>query len=376
VSGYDFVESDASKRYRATNADGSIGPLMISTFVRNVLFVRPSYFVIVDNVADSAAHAYQMRFHFGDSAKIDTGLGWFRASCAGNNVVGVRTLAPAPYGFSEVDSILPAACITPVQTVKRMDFAFVVYPSTASAWAGKPAFTLANQTLSATVVHVSGSIAFDHIIRHSGAADSVAVGGYVCNGKAASVGKNADGKVLDLFLADGARIADSSGGRILLQSGSSVNGVHVAFGDTAIMVYLDQKGGPNLRIFAPGANPALVKVPGWNVTVTVAGDYLLITGPAPAVENKPVKRSHIADEIFFVNGGRAIRFSSTQSGTMTARLFRLDGKCVWKSAPRSVKSGSITDIPCGLQRMRNSILVVRMEVNGTTLTQSLLWAVE
>ena len=291
-------------------------------------------------------------------------------------MVGVRVLAPAPYGFREVDSILPAACISPPLAVKRMDFAFVVYPSTASAWAGKPEFTLASQTLSATVVHVSGSVAFDHVIRHSGAADTVAVGGYVCNGKAASIGKNTNGRIVDLFLTDGALISDSSGGRILLQSGGSVNGVHVALGDTAIMVYLDQKGGPSLRIFAPGANPALVKVPGWSVTVTVDGDYLLINGPAPAVKQKIVKRSLIADAIIFVNRGRTIRVLTTQSGTMIASAFRLDGKCVWRSAPCPVKSRSITDIPCDLERMQNLVLVVRVDINGTTSAQSLIRLVE
>jgi hypothetical protein len=376
VPGYDFVESDASKRYRATNADGSMGPFMISKFVRNVLFVRPSYFVIVDNVADSVAHVYQMRFHFGDSAKIDTGLGWVRASCAGNNVVGVRTLAPVPYGFREVDSILPAACISPVQPVKRMDFAFVVYPSTASAWAEKPEFTLANQTPSATVVHVSGTVAFDHIIRHSGAADTVAAAGYVEDGKAVSVGKSSDGRVRDLFLAQGTMISDSGGGRVLLRSGSRVNAVHVALDDTAVMVYLDQKEGPDLRIFAPGATPALVKVPGWSVTVTAEGDYLLITGPAPAVKSKPAKRSRIAGAILCVAGARSIRFLPAQSGTMTAHLFRLDGKCIWKSSPRSVKAGSIVDIPCGPLRMNNSVFVVRMDINGTLSAQSLFRPVE
>jgi hypothetical protein len=376
VPGYDFVESDASKRYRATNADGSMGGPMISKFVRNVLFVRPSYFVIVDNVADSAAHAYQMRFHFGDSAVIDTGLGWVRASCAGNNVVGVRTLAPAPFGFSEVDSILPAACIAPVQAVKRMDFAFVVYPSFASAWAEKPEFTLANQTLSATVVHVSGSTAFDHLIRHSGAGDTAAIGGYVCNGKAASVGKTVGGTVVDIFLANGALLADNSGSRTLLQSGSSVNGVHVALSDTAIMVYLDQQGGASLRIFAPGANPALVKVPGWNATVTVDGDYLVITGPAPVVDRHTAGGNHFCDAIFLVNGGKTLRFSSTHPGTMTASAFRLDGRCVWRSAPLPVKGGSTTGIPCDLRSMRNAVVIVRVEVNGTTLAQSLLRVAE
>lgn len=373
VPGYDFVESDASKRYRATNANGSIGPPMISMFVRNVLFVRPSYFILVDNVADSAAHAYQMRFHFGDSAKIDTAGGWIRASCAGNNVAGVHTLAPAAWGFREVDSILPAACISPAQAVKRMDFAFIVYPSTASAWAGRPEFTLANQTLSATEVHVSGSVAFDHIIRHSGAPDSVAIGEYVCIGKAASVGKNANGRTVDLFLAEGMMIADSGGNRVLLQSVNKISAVHAACTDTAITVYLDQKGAPNLRMYAPGAKPALMKVPGWTVTVAAAGDYLVITGQAQSVRPSAVQGNPGAGAIAFVNGCKKVRFRPAKSGTLTARAYRLDGKCVWASAPKTVKAGSVVDIPFDPQKTRNSMVVVRMDIDGTTFTL-LLWA--
>ncbi len=375
VQGYDFVEADASKRYRATNSDGSIGDPLISMFVRNVLFVRPFYFVIVDNVADSAAHAYEMRFHFGDSATIDTGLGWIRASCAQNNVIGVRTLAPIPFSFREIDSIRPAACISPLQQEKRTNFAFVVYPSRTSQWSGRPEFS-AMQTPSATCVHVSGDIAFDHILKHADAVDTSAIGGYVIDGKAASVGRRADGRIRDLFLADGATIADSNGARMLLQSGTKVNAVHSEMSDTAITVYLDQKGAADLRLYAPGAPPAIVTVPGWNVTASAAGDYLLISGPAIAVQREFAALRHEKNAILHAQRGTAIRIRPAVSGMLTASAFRLDGKRLWKCPQRFVKSGCIVDVPCDMRRMRSSIVMIIVDINGTTIAQSLLRTIQ
>jgi hypothetical protein len=372
VQGYDFVQADASRRYRATNTDGSIGPPMISLFVRNVLFVRPSYFIMVDNVADSAAHAYEMRFHFGDSAKIDTGLGWIRASCAQSTVVGVRTLAPVPFGFREVDSIRPAACISPTQQVKRMNFAFIAYPSRAPEWANRPDFSLSSQTASATCVHVSGGISFDHIIKHADAADTAAIGGYVTDGRAASVGKSASGRIKDLFLAEGAFIADSNGARMLLQSGVKVNGVHCTMSDTASIIYLDQNGNADLRILAPGANPALVKVPGWDVSVTVKGDYLSIAGPAQGVGHDYILKRPGKDMLFSIQGGKTLRCLSAQSGMMTMRAFRLDGKCVWSSRRQFVNGGSVVDIPFDARHVRNSTVIIVLQINGATQAQSLI----
>ncbi|MBN1575806.1 MAG: DUF4962 domain-containing protein [Chitinispirillaceae bacterium] len=371
VHGYDFVATDASRRYRATNSDKLIGPPMISLFVRNVLFVRPSYFVIVDNVADSSEHAYEMRFHFGDSAKIDTGLGWIRALYAQDNMVGVRTLAPFPCGFREVDSIRPAACVTPPQRVKRMDFAFVVYPCLSSEWTGKPEFT-AIQNASATSVHVSGDIAFDHIVRHADAVDTVIIGGHVIDGRTASVGRSADGRIRDLFLADGAMIADSGGVRTLLQSSNNVNAVHVAIADTAVTVYLDRKGDADLRIYAPGTDPELVTVPGWNAAATNEGDYLLISGAAPVNERGFAGRNNRNDAMFFVKGGKAVCLRPDRSGMMTVSAYCLDGKCLWKSARRFVNDGCVVDIPCDLRRSGSSVVVVIVDIDGVKATQSLL----
>jgi hypothetical protein len=371
IEGYDFVSADASRRYRATNSDGSIGPPMISMFVRNILFVRPSYFVIVDNVDDSTAHEYEMRFHFGDSAKIDTGTGWISASCPQNNLIGVRTLAPVPFGFREVDSILPAACIYPPQQVKRMDFAFIVYPSETSEWAGKPEFSAIQNAL-ATLVHVSGDIAFDHIIRHADAGDTVTIGEYGIHGRATSVGKSIDGRIREMFLADGSMIADSNDTRALLQSAVRIKGVHIAIADTAVTVYLDQKGDADLRIYAPGSNPTLVKVPGWNVTVTAEGDYLRISGSARVSESGFLKRSRCNSAISVVNGWKTIRFRPERSGMTTVSAFGLDGKCLWRTSRRFVKAGCIVDIPCKGQQAGNSVLVIVVDTDGVKTAKTLL----
>ena len=372
VQGYDFVQSDASKRYRATNTDGSIGPHMISLFVRNVLFVRPSYFLIVDNIADSAVHEYEMRFHFGDSAKIDTGSGWIHATCAENNMVGIRTLVPSPYRFREVDSIRPAACITPVQEVKRVDFTFVVYPSFTSEWAGKPEFTPVTQNESATCIHVSGAIAFDHIIKHADAIDTPIIGGYKIDARAASIGKSVDGNIRDLFLTQGTTIVDSGGAPVLLHSGTTIDAVHITISDTAVTAYLEQEGAPDLRIYAPGTDPELVKVPGWNAAASSDGDFLLISGTPRPVKRKNRQRNGANTTVSRIHGGETIRIRPTTSGVMSAHAYRLDGKCVWRCMRRPVRAGCAVDIPCDNRQIRNSLLLIIVEINGERISQSLI----
>jgi hypothetical protein len=371
VQGYDFVEADASSRYRATTSDGSIGPPMISMFVRNVLFVRPSYFIIVDNVADSAAHAYEMRFHFGDSAKIDTVSGWIRAACAQSTMVGIRPLAPVPFALREVDSIRPAACVSPLLQVKRMNFASIVYPSRAPEWANRPDFSLTGQTPWATCIHVSGEPPYDHIVKHADAADTVSIGAYAFDARAASVGKRSDGRLRDLFLAEGSFIADSGGTRMLLKSGRKVGALHCALDDSAITLHLDQKEGADISILAPGATQSMVRVPGWNVSVTINGDYLRISGNALVRRHSP---GGFQSKNRFIPGqrGTSIRLRPPATGKMTVRVFCLDGKCVWRSGQRFVQAGIEVDIPLDLGGLRNSVVLITTEINGIQTVQSML----
>ena len=371
VRGYDFVEADASNRYRATATDKSIGPPMISQFVRNVLFVRPSYFIFVDNVADSLDHDYSLRFHFGDSAGIDTSAGWIHAICTQNNSVGIRILAPDQYRFSTADSIRPAVSISPSTQVKRMDFVSVVYPSLETEWDEKPEFSPAITTRSATLVHVPGDIAFDHMIRHAVAYDTSAIGEYELSGKVASIGKTADGTIRDLFLGNGTSIADKMGERILVQSSANVNGLHIDFGDTAVTVYLDQSGETDLRFFAPGISPELVKVPGWNVTASSTGDYLTIAGTAPVKQRKR-NTGNVNNTLFTFHNHETMYFQAPETGRLTLHAFRLDGKCIWQSGERHVVKGMSITIPCEKMRIPHSVVVVTAEINGDKSAQLLL----
>ena len=376
VAGYDFVESDASKRCRSTNTDGSMGPFTVSLFVRNVLFVRPLYFIIVDNVADSAAHAYELRFHCADSAIIDTTGGWVRALSSGGNVLGIKTLSPVPFAYDTVDSAKPAVLIRPPQAVKRADFVHVLYPTQTSAWPARPQFSLANQTLSATVVHVSGSVAFDHIIRHADAADTVTAGNYVIDGNAASVGRAADGSVKDLFLAAGTFVADSAGRRPLLQSAAAVNAVHASITDTAVTVWLDEKSALNLRLYAPQATPSMVRVPGRNASATAANGYLTITETMRVAPGSAVRPGCPAATFSFDKRHGAVRILSSRPGNVTVRLYRLNGKCMWKSGETAAGPGQSISVPIDLRRRGHATYIVRVEINGAAAGQSLVQLAE
>jgi hypothetical protein len=366
IAGFNFIESDATKRYRSTTSSGSIGPLMISRFVRNVLFVQPSYFIIVDNVADSAAHAYRMRFHFGDSAttRIDTSSGWIRGNGTQNNIVGVKTLVPSPYVWKEIDSVRPAIEIGPAQNVKQVDFAFVILPVATAQWTARPDFSLLGQTASATAIRTTDGIVCDHIIRHAGIADTAAIAGYKLNAKVASVKKTGVGRLCDLFIGNGLSLSDSNGSHPLFQSATAVDALHIAITDTAITVYLSQKGSVDLQFFAPGANPLLIKVPGWNVTAASIGDYIRITGPGRSAFNGRVRNLLLRPVISFDRGGKILRIRSVYAGKMKVRVLGLDGRCLLKRDVRNVQAGGETIIPLDMEKPGCRVVVVSVAMEG------------
>ena len=249
-----------------------------------------------------------------------------------------------------------------ITTEKRVDFASVIYPCRTSEWTEKPEFSVV-QTPSATLARGSGGTVSDHLIRHDDTADTAQINGYVFDGKAASVGKGANGGIRDIFLAEGTIISDKDGARVLLQAKGTVGALHAVMTDSAITVFIDQIGNIDLRLYAPGSDPANVVVPGWSVSVTADGDYLVLAGSSHIGAYRDIGQRNHADVLPHGHAGKVIRFLPDATGIMTVSIYRLDGKRLWISAPVSVRKGSPITVPVN-RPMRNSTLILVLDIDG------------
>jgi hypothetical protein len=294
---YSYLVADATNRYRDVSDRAPVGKPWLREFRRHVLFVKPHYLVMVDSIRADAPHEYRWRCHLVDDAPTDRVTvegGWVRSPGAeirpgrpwsdatgDAKTLGIRVLAPEGFRHevgtnNYFDKSRPPKHKTyldllPSENTADVRFVTVFVPLKATAWEQPPEMSLLADTALAVGVRVVTEGRQDHLFSLGGAAE-VTVEKYRFTGRVASVCRNKAGRVTNLFMAHGTRLADDDGRRVWLQAERPTT-VEVAYGEGTLSLTGDGLAG--LKVHAPGVDPARITVNGKTLSAAEAGLTLL-----------------------------------------------------------------------------------------------------
>ncbi len=331
---FNYLAANPTDRYRYRNpVDGKPDAYMVDEFKRHVLFVRPEYFVMVDNVRAATPHQYDWVCHFSNSVSVEGD--WIRGDAPSNQIIGIKVLSPAGFANSIGDDGKPYIRVRPPADVADTRFITVLYPTDTANWGVKPDASSLGDTDEAAGVRVSLSgLQEDHLFRY-GSQSEVAVGEYLFDAAVASVVKDSTGNLQRIFMGQGTEISDDSGSRLLLEARSEII-VEVDYNGTALDVHSDDAN--SLKVYAPGTDPRQVTFNGNPAPAFFIGDYLTVSRPVQFV---PKKRSSSGCTVGRARGGAA-------TGWITLMVFFLTGIYILRRS--QIESGHKTVIDLWQER--------------------------
>ncbi len=289
---FDYLAADATGAYRNSNSDWDPLDLYIQNFTRYVMFVRPYYLVMVDNLRSAQEHKYEWIAHIGPAKTtttdhISVSGNWIKG-IVDDDVLGINVLAPEPFSYSKGISSCPDSGqafdkayvrVSPQGNVADTRFITILYPTTGAGWDSRPETELLGNTEYGAGVRVHLDTTQDSIFRYWGS-DSVAVAGYILDGDAAGIIRGSDGKLQKLFVVNARSLSDS--GTALFQSAGPLT-VEAAYSGSSLALYGDYV--ENASIYAPGVDKDHVTINGSAIDVSVSGDYVVI-GEKPCITIK------------------------------------------------------------------------------------------
>jgi hypothetical protein len=206
TANFDYVAADATRRYASKG---------MQDFTRYVVFIRPDYLVMLDNVAAAQPHEYTWLSHFGGKAVVDGN--WIQGT-NGEQILGIGVVAPQPFKADTGKKGRDYVQIQTTEDVANMRFINVLYPTTQSSWANRPNLTLLADTGQAAAIRVQlneSGRSDDTVIRYDGAGGSITVGQYETDARVAVVERNSNGAVERLFVYGGTFLRDTTTGESL-----------------------------------------------------------------------------------------------------------------------------------------------------------------
>jgi hypothetical protein len=334
-----FLLADATNRYREKKSDNEPGDRMISEFTRNVLFVKPSYLVMVDHIRSDQKHRYDWICHASDDTSVnsisvdDT---WIKAIAANKaDILGIKVVSPAPFidtiGLSVPQNYArkkPYIRIRPSEIIDNIRFITVLFPTTATAWANKPDISIIenNDSGAGLMVLFDGSTHIHCITYNPGF--KAGIKDYALSAQAATILKNSSGVVTKLFLCNGDTLSDSNGSRFLVQSPRRIT-VEAVYTDPALKLFGEKLQG--MRIFGPGIAENSISVNGIKVPAKKSGDYIVV-GEYLGINGQKGK---VAPHVTVFNPARGFPLTARidcipgQSGRLILRIYSMQGRNVF-----------------------------------------------
>ena len=270
---FNYLAGDATDMYRDM-VGGSYAPgaRYIDEFTRRVVFVKPGYFVVVDNLRSGSTHQYEYVAQVGPGGATNTNNiavegDWIKGT-VGTEILGIKVLSPQQFAYTKAMSTFSGQGyskahirIRPQSNVQDNRFITVLFPSTASSWNSKPQITLLGESDSGAGVRVGSGT--DTIIRYD--AGPVSVGDYVLNGDAAVVRSDSSGFMVvnsTSLLVAGESMFQASENKTL----------EAKFSGSRLELF--GTGLDNIGIRAPGVSE--VRINGIVTAFTAQGDYVTI----------------------------------------------------------------------------------------------------
>lgn len=272
---FDYLAADATRRY-STIAD-------LTSNIRYVMFVRPGYLIMVDEVRAAEPHAYTWASHFGERVTFDGD--WLRG-VSGSQLVGIQAVSPADVVTETGNDGRPVAHVAPAQAAERTTFIHLLVPTTSRAWDERPTAALIAISETAVYVRVSyhdGSERADDILlniapERSGLA--ARIGTYYFDGTAAVIRRSGDGSIDSLFLNGGTLLATfepgEDAGRLLVAEADPSTPLEAVL--SGIRADVASNASQPFLLYAPQAEQVYVN--GFTHPLEHIGDYIVVPAGA------------------------------------------------------------------------------------------------
>lgn len=245
--GMDYVASDATRRYAVPD---------LTDYTRHVVFVRPTYFVILDHLAAAAPHRYEFTVHFSGAVSLDGD--WIRGEAGGGLVLGVGIVAPQAFQVMTGDDGQPYARDYAVTPEANSRLVHVLFPTYDAQWDARPDASILADSGTAAVVRVAmtdGSVD-DTLIYYAGDPAPSKAGPYRFDGRIAIVSTTAVGTLQKVIFSGGTRLESTERDAVLAANLFPDGSYEILYQDTLLAILGDVRSGA--RFYAPGVEQVTV----------------------------------------------------------------------------------------------------------------------
>ncbi len=263
---FDYVAADATRRYK--NIAG------IEDITRHMLFVRPNYLVMFDNLVADAAHQYTWISHFSGGVSVDGN--WVRGEADDQQILGVGIVSPQSFQTTTGNDGNPYVHIQPSSSTDDVRFINVLYPTNQTSWGTKPTLSFLEDTGEAAAIRVqqNDGSSDDILLTYTDTISTRTVGPYQHDAQVAVITDNILNKLEKLFVYGGTFLKDQTEDAMLVSNlDQHAPFEAVYFGQT---VAVSGNILTEVTLYAPQAEDLTIN--GWPQSFTRSGDYITFEG--------------------------------------------------------------------------------------------------
>ncbi len=266
TTSFNYVSADATRRYK--NISG------IEDITRHVLFIRPSYLVMLDNLAADTAHQYTWVSHFSGGVAVDGN--WVRGEADDQQILGVGIVSPQSFQTTTGNDGKPYVHIQPSSSTDDVRFINVLYPTNQTSWGTKPTLSLLEDMGEAAAIRVQQSDGSrdDILLTYTDTISTKTVGPYQHDAQVAVITDNSLDNLDKLFVYGGTFLKNQTEDTMLVSNLDQNEPFEaVYFGQTvAVSGHILTE----VTLYAPQVEKLTIN--GWLQTFSRSGDYITFGG--------------------------------------------------------------------------------------------------
>ncbi len=272
---YDYIVANGTGSYLQKNQ-----PQTITEFTRHILYIRPNYFILIDNIKATEDHSYQWVCHMGENITVNGN--WIKGDSTNNQILGINVVSPSQWTYTvgrhdtgtavEQTNEYPFIQVSPASKVADTRYITVLYPTDTSNWSSKPTVSKIGETNQAAGVKlIYNDKSEDNVYMKYGASIDVTIGDCTFDGTTVVVKRNPSGGLASIFLSAGTALTYE--GTNLITAPSSQN-IEVTYAGKTLSLYGDSVALNGTRIYAPGVTNVMVNDN--LVPFEREGDYIVV----------------------------------------------------------------------------------------------------
>lgn len=265
---FDYLVADATERYSHVAGMRDVS--------RTVLFVRPNYFVMVDNLAANQPHQYQWISHFVNEVAVEDN--WLYSESESGVKVGVQVVGSETDITTISDTEMPYAEVSTQKAVESTRFIHLLVPSSSQEWQERPRATLIDDSGAAIVVHIQNNNNHSYtdqlVVRYDDSVGYVNAAGFATNADVVLIRRDSTGTLRHLFTYGGSFLQDVDAEGLLVENLDADTAFEAEF--IGSIVRISSAVDSDIRLYAPDAKYLYVN--GVRHAFERSGDYIQ---PAP-----------------------------------------------------------------------------------------------